>query len=148
MDHGHGLIDRILIASPLAFRPTLSEMETAANDLSTEVLSDFDELFQIINSIGENTKFSFDEDVFQLLRKTIDHFVIDVNDAIRVGRVPPKSKTPELVPRMAAALHVFKDPILTIRHCARVFVLVFTRRLFLRSSVWKGILSSIATFVG
>ena len=30
---------------------------------------------------------------------------------------------------------VIKDPVLTIRHCARVFVLVFTRRLmFLRSS--------------
>ena len=107
MDHGHGLIDRILTATPLAFRPTLSEMETAANDLSTEVVSDFDELFQIINSIEENTKFTFDEDAFQLLRETIDRFVIDVNDAIREGRVPPKSKTPELVPRMAAALRVF-----------------------------------------
>mgnify|MGYP000406347943 CR=1 FL=1 len=39
------------------------------------------------------------------------------------------------------------DPVLTIRHCARVFVLIFTRRLFLRSSVWKGILSSIASSV-
>ena len=27
MDHGHGLIDRMLIATPLAYRPTLSEME-------------------------------------------------------------------------------------------------------------------------
>ena len=69
MDHGHGLIDRILIAIPLAFRPTLSEMETAANDLSTEVVN---ELFQIINSIEENTKFTFDEDAFQLLHETIN----------------------------------------------------------------------------
>ena len=107
MDHGHGLIDRILIATPLAYRPTLSEMETAANDLSTKVVSDFDELFQIIKGIEENTKFTFDDDAFQLLRETIDHFVIEVNDAIREGKVPTKSKTPELVPRMAAALHVF-----------------------------------------
>ena len=62
--HGHCPIDRILIATPLAFRPTLSEMKTAANDLSTEVVSDFDELFQIINSIEENTKFTFDDDAF------------------------------------------------------------------------------------
>ena len=34
------------------------------------------------------------------------------------------------------------DPVLTSRHCARAFVLVFTRArqpLFLRSSAWKGI---------
>ena len=85
----------------------LSEMETAANNLSTEVVSDFNELFQIINGIEENTKFTFDDDAFQLLRETINHFVIDVNNAIREGRVPTKLKTPELVPRMAAALHVF-----------------------------------------
>lgn len=27
IDHGHGLIDRIVFATPLAFKPTLSEME-------------------------------------------------------------------------------------------------------------------------
>ena len=36
MDHGHDLF-----AIPLAFRPTLTEMETAANHLSTEVIEDF-----------------------------------------------------------------------------------------------------------
>ena len=42
-----------------------------------------------------------------------------------------------------------KDPVLTIRHCTRVFVFVFTRRLtVLRSSAWKGILSySVASVV-
>ena len=39
MDHGHGLVDRMLIATPLAYRPTLSEMETAADQLSTELLT-------------------------------------------------------------------------------------------------------------
>jgi len=39
MDHGHGLIDRILFATPLAFRPTLSEMEAAKTDLPTEAIS-------------------------------------------------------------------------------------------------------------
>ena len=38
MDHGHGLVDRMLIATPLAYRPTLSEMETAGDQLSTEVV--------------------------------------------------------------------------------------------------------------
>ena len=34
-------------------------------------------------------------------------FVTEVKDAIREGKVPPKSKLPELVPRIATALHVF-----------------------------------------
>ena len=44
---------------------------------------------------------------------------------------------------------VIKDPVLTSRHCACVFVLVFTRArqpLFLRSRASKA-LSSIAAFV-
>jgi len=97
MDHGHGLIDRILFATPLAFRPTLSKMEAAKTDLSTEVISDFDELFQNIHNIDHNTEYTSDEDAIALLRETIDQFVAEVNDAIQDGKVPPKSKTPELI---------------------------------------------------
>ena len=57
MDHGHGLVDRILIATPLAYRPTLSEMETAADQLSTEV----EEYFANINGT-EQLHFTFQED--------------------------------------------------------------------------------------
>ena len=106
MDHGHGLVDRFLFAIPLAFRPTLTEMETAANHLSTEVTEDFDESFKNIHD-NEQLQFTFDPNAQQLLRDNIDQFVADVNEAIRDGKVPPKSKMPELVPRVAAALHVF-----------------------------------------
>ena len=41
------------------------------------------------------------------MKPIIDRFVIDVNDAIHKGRLPPKSKTPQHVPRMAATLLVF-----------------------------------------
>ena len=41
IDQGHGLVDRILFAIPLAFRPTLTEMEAATDQLSFEVVSDF-----------------------------------------------------------------------------------------------------------
>ena len=98
MDHGHRLIDRILFATPLAFRSTLFEMEAAKTDLSTEVISDFDELFQNIHNIDHNTEYTFDEDAIALLRETIDQFVTEVNDIIQDGKVPPKSKTPELIP--------------------------------------------------
>ena len=60
MDQGHGLVDRILLATPLAFRPTLTEMEAATDQLSTEVVSDFSELFENINKIDQNVEFVFD----------------------------------------------------------------------------------------
>ena len=106
MDHGHGLVDRLLFAIPLAFRPTLTEMETAANHLSTEVIEDFRETFKNIHDNGQ-LQFTFEPNAQQLLRDDIDHFVAEVNEAIRDGKVPPKSKIPELVPRVAAAMHVF-----------------------------------------
>lgn len=107
MDQGHGLVDRILLATPLAFRPTLIEMEAATDHLSTEVLSDFSEMFENINGIDEKVEFVFDEGAKELLREKMDEFVAEVNEAIRNGKVPPKSKTPELIPRIACALHVF-----------------------------------------
>ena len=65
-------------------------MDTAREQLSTEVVDDFLELFQNVNSIDDNTIFEFDNDDKDLLRETLDHFVSEVNDAIREGRVPPK----------------------------------------------------------
>ena len=107
MDQGHGLVDRILLATPLALRPTLTEMEAATDQLSTEVVSDFSELFENINKIEQNVEFVFDGEGKELHREKMDQFVAAVNEAIRDGKVPPKSKTPELIPRVACALHVF-----------------------------------------
>ena len=107
MDHGHGLVDRMLFATPLAFRPTLTEMESATRQLSTEVVDNFNECFDNINETTQQQRFYFSQHAQQLLRETTDQFVADVNDAIREGKVPPKSKLPELVPRISTALHVF-----------------------------------------
>ena len=109
MDQGHGLVDRILFALPLAFRPTVSEMEAANDHLDTELVTDFQELYQNIHDIEENTEFAFDEEGRLLLREKMDHFVAEVNEAIREGKVPPKSKTPELISRIACALHMFNE---------------------------------------
>lgn len=38
-------------------------------------------------------------------------FVAEINEAVQDGTVPPKSKTPELIPRLATALHVFNHVI-------------------------------------
>lgn len=53
MDHGHSLVDRCLFAIPPGFRPTLTEMQPAANHLSTEVTEDFDESFKNIHDNGQ-----------------------------------------------------------------------------------------------
>ena len=90
IDHEHGLMDRFLFAIPLAFRPTLTEMETAANQLSTEVIDDFDENFKNIYDNGQ-LHFTFEQNAQQLVRDNIDLFVAEVNEAIRDGKVPPKS---------------------------------------------------------
>ena len=68
----HGLVDRMLIATPLAYRPTLSEMETAVDQLSTEVVENFQEYFANINDTVEHLHFTFAEDAKLLLRETID----------------------------------------------------------------------------
>ena len=107
MDQGHGLIDSMLITTPLALRPTLTEMESAKQQLETEVVEDFAECFKNITDISLQIRFHFSDEAQQLLRDNTDQFVTEVNDAIREGKVPLKSKLPELVPRIATALHVF-----------------------------------------
>ena len=108
MDHGHGLVDRMLFTIPLALRPTLTQMESATQQLSTEVVEDFNECFENIAKTSLQLRFYFSEEAQAILRENTDQFVSDVNDAIREGKVPPKSKLPELLPRMATALHVFE----------------------------------------
>ena len=90
MDHGHGLVDRMLFATPLAFRPTLTEMESATRQLSTEVVDNFNECFENINETTQQLRFYFSQQA-QQLRETTDQFVADLNDTIKEGKVPPKS---------------------------------------------------------
>ena len=70
------------------------------------MIEDFRETFKNIHDNGQ-LQFTFEPNAQQLLRDDIDHFVAEVNEAIRDSKVPPKSKIPELVPRVAAAMHVF-----------------------------------------
>ena len=108
MDHGHGLVDRMLFTIPLALGPTLTQMESATQQLSTEVVEDFNKCFENITKTSLQLRFYFSEGAQAILRENTDQFVSDVNDAIREGKVPTKSKLPELLPRMATALHVFE----------------------------------------
>ena len=82
MDHGHGLVDRLLFGIPLALRPTLTAMETAANHLSTESFKDIHDNGQL--------QFTCEPNAQQLLWDDIDHFVAEFKEAIRDDKVPPK----------------------------------------------------------
>ena len=106
MDH-NGLVDRILFATPLAYRPMLSEMETAKAQLSREIVDDFQELFHNIHATERNTEFYFSHDAKELHREKMYQFVEDVNEAIREGKVSTKTKMPELMPRLAVPFNVF-----------------------------------------
>lgn len=106
MDHGHGLVDRFLISAPVALRPTLSEIEAAKQYIDTEAISDFNDYFKAVDEVDFNITYNFEDDAKQLLRETLNQFVIDVNDAITKGEMPPKSKAPDIIPRLATALHV------------------------------------------
>lgn len=92
MDHGHGLVDRILIATPLAYRPTLTQMEEAQVQLQTERVSDFNELSERLTALDRDTIYRFDTNGQTLLRETIDNFSKELNDDLAAGQVPPKSK--------------------------------------------------------
>lgn len=109
MDHGHGLIDRFLIAVPLALRPTPEQQSEAKSYLQTEPIDNFEDIFLAIHDMHQDNQrtYTFDEDARRLLHNMNAAFTTEVNAAILDGLMPPKSKKSDLVPRIAMALHVF-----------------------------------------
>lgn len=71
----------------------MTEMEAAADQLSTEIVSDVCELFHTVNNINNNAEFVFDNEGKQLLRQTMDEFVLEVNQAIQRGRCHQNQKS-------------------------------------------------------
>lgn len=78
-------------------------------ELETEIVEDFKECFKNIKETSLRLRFYFSDEAQQLgiLRNITDQFVTEVNDTIREGKVPPRSKPPELVPKTATVFHVF-----------------------------------------
>ena len=99
MDKGQGLVDRFLVAVPLALCPTSAEVETAMAYLSTEPDDAIKQTFQYISDCQQNqtTLYTFDEDAKQLLKSLKDTFIAEVNEPIQDGSfLPPKSKQLDL----------------------------------------------------
>ena len=106
MDHGHGFVDRFLITTPVALRPTLTEIEEANDYINTEAIQNFNQYFQAVDDIDCNITYNYEANAKDLLRDTINQFVNEVNEAITKGEMPPKSKAPDLIPRVSTTLHV------------------------------------------
>jgi hypothetical protein len=87
MDNGQGLVDRFLVAVPLALCPTSAEVETDRAYLSTEPDDAIKQTFQSISDCQQNqtTPYTFDEDAKQLLKLLKDTFIAEVNEAIQDG---------------------------------------------------------------
>ena len=72
MDEGHSLIDSMLITTPLALRLMLTEMESAKQQLETEVVEDFTECFKNMTDNSLQIRFHFSDEAQQLLRDNTD----------------------------------------------------------------------------
>jgi ABC-type transporter Mla subunit MlaD len=110
IDQGQGLIDRFLLAVPNALCSTSDEVKNAREHLSTEPEDFLNQVFHYMNECQQNQQnaYEFHDEAKQFLKNKKDAFVAEVNEAIQDGSViPPKSKHMDLVPRVAAALHIF-----------------------------------------
>lgn len=108
MDQGHGLVDRFLLTVPLVLQPTPQQQEFAYTFLNNFVISDFSTVFSAIANSHTNCirMYKLDEEARETHNKMLENFTLEFNDAIKNGKMAPKSKKPELIPRVAVALHV------------------------------------------
>ena len=112
MDKGQGLVDRFLISVPYARCPKSTEIEESIAFLSTEFFDDFEVIYRMVVEFHKDNavNYKFQDDAEQVLKNERDDFSGDRNDAISDGETPsPESKKLDLLPRLAAALHVLID---------------------------------------
>ncbi|XP_031574350.1 uncharacterized protein LOC116308118 [Actinia tenebrosa] len=108
MDKGHGLIDRFLFTVPFALKPTPQEEEQSIEYLNNQTFKDFDRLFTEIEQMHHNITRTYTlsnaaMDIYKALKTQHVH---EVNEAIKNGDIPPKSKSYDLVARLAIPIHV------------------------------------------
>ena len=108
MDQGHGLLDRFLVAIPLALRPTPEQLDEANIRLDEMAFNDFQSLFDAIFVAHTNMirVYQLDEQCATIHRDLQRDFAAEVNEEILHGNMPPKSKKTEIIPRVAVCLSV------------------------------------------
>ena len=117
MDQGHGLLDRFLVAIPLALRPTPEELDDAQRRLDEMAFNDFQPLFDAIFVAHTNIirVYKLDDQCVTIHRDLQRDFAAEVNEEILHGNMPPKSKKTEIIPRVAVCLSVLQILLLTFK---------------------------------
>ena len=108
MDQGHGLLDRFLVAIPLALRPTPEQLDQACGHINEMALSDFKPLFDSIFDAHTNIVrvYQLDDETAQIHWDLQRDFAAEVNEEILNGNMPPKSKKTDIIPRVAVCFSV------------------------------------------
>ena len=100
MDQGHGLLDRFLVAIPLALRPTPEELDDAQRRLDEMAFNDFQPLFDAIFVAHTNIirVYKLDDQCVTIHRDLQRDFAVEVNEEILHGNMPPKRRKRKLYP--------------------------------------------------
>ena len=108
MDQGHGLLDRFLVAIPLALRPIPEQLDDAQRRVDEMAFNDFQPLFDAIFVAHTNIirVYKLNDQCVTIHRNRLLDFAAEVNEEILHGNMPPKSKKTEIIPRVAVFLSV------------------------------------------
>ncbi|XP_038065707.1 uncharacterized protein LOC119735838 [Patiria miniata] len=104
---GQGLLDRFLIHVPQCLRPTPDDTVTAQAALQEHNFSFSDLVSAMYDILDTINTFTFTDAAKRRLSDINANIIADINNAIKNGLVPPKSKTFDFVVRLAAGIHVF-----------------------------------------
>ena len=92
MGQGHGLLDRFLVAIPMALRPTPEQLDDAQRRLDKMAFNDFQPLFDAIFVAHTNIirVYKLDDQCVTIHRDLLRDFAAEVNEEILHGNMPPK----------------------------------------------------------
>ena len=111
IDHGHGLIDRFLISFPKCLRPSPQETNHAVETLKEGALSSCEDIFiEIARLHTSRTSYTLTQEANDNRlndNRLNEKFIAEVIKSITEGRTPPKTKTIDIILRVAASLHIF-----------------------------------------
>ena len=105
MDEGQELLDRFFILTPECFRPTPDETTQGNDFIQRQHIKSFVEFVSVLYNLHLVSKqYYFSNDAKLKLKVMETEFVTALNGAIRTGSVPQKSKTIDIVQRLALAI--------------------------------------------
>ena len=108
INKGQGLLDRFLVAIPLALRPTPEQLDVAQRCHDEMAFNDFQPLFNAIFVAHTNIirVYQLNDRCVTIHRDLQRDFAAKVNKKNLHGNMRPKSKKTEIIPRVDVCLSV------------------------------------------